>query len=183
VFAIQNAYELNYDVDRSKIIALVNMGAAVTNINVLARGQTLFWRDISFGGNQFTEALQREFNLSFENAEALKRGREVEGHTASDARRVLEAVGGEMSGEIQKTFDFFSTDRQRGIGRPGRALRAAARSPAGLRDVLGRAARLLDRADEPAAPDPVPRERLQPGVDRVDRPDDGGSRSGWRCAA
>ena len=42
---------------------------AVTNINILARGQTAFWRDISFGGNQFTEALQREFNLSFEQAE------------------------------------------------------------------------------------------------------------------
>ena len=67
---IQNAYELNYDLDRSKIVALVNIGAAVTNINVLSRGQTVFWRDISFGGNQFTEALQREFSLSFENAEA-----------------------------------------------------------------------------------------------------------------
>jgi type IV pilus assembly protein PilM len=135
VFAIQNAYELNYDVDRSKIIALVNMGAAVTNINVLARGQTLFWRDISFGGNQFTEALQREFNLSFENAEALKRGREVEGHTANDARRVLETVGAEMSGEIQKTFDFFSTTASEGsvdqvVLSGGGALTA------GLRDVL-----------------------------------------------
>ena len=73
-FAIQNAYEANYDLDPLKMVALINMGAGVTNINVLARGATVFWRDISFGGNQFTEALQREFNLSFEQAEALKRG-------------------------------------------------------------------------------------------------------------
>jgi type IV pilus assembly protein PilM len=135
VFAIQNAYELNYDVDRNKIIALVNMGAAVTNINVLARGQTLFWRDISFGGNQFTEALQREFNLTFENAEALKRGRDVEGRTASQARPVLETVGAEMAGEVQKTFDFFSTTANEGsvdqvVLSGGGALTA------GLRDVL-----------------------------------------------
>jgi len=135
VFAIQNAYELNYDVDRTKIIALVNMGAAVTNINVLARGQTLFWRDISFGGNQFTEALQREFNLSFENAEALKRGRDVEGHNAGHARPVLEAVGAEMAGEIQKTFDFFSTTANEGSVDQV-VLSGGGSLTAGLRDVL-----------------------------------------------
>ncbi|MEM8997456.1 MAG: type IV pilus assembly protein PilM, partial [Acidobacteriota bacterium] len=59
-FAIQNAYELNYDLDPLKNVALINMGAGVTNINIVVRGQSVFWRDISFGGNQFTEALQRE---------------------------------------------------------------------------------------------------------------------------
>ena len=107
-FAIQNAYELNYDVDESRVIALVNMGAGVTTMNVLVRGQTVFWRDIAFGGSQFTEALQREFNLSFEQAESLKRGESVEGHDAGDAEPVLKGVAAEMAGEIQKTFDFFS---------------------------------------------------------------------------
>ncbi len=107
-FAIQNAYEINYDVDASRVIALVNMGAAVTTLNVLARGQTVFWRDISFGGNHFTEALQREFNLSFEQAESLKQGAEIEGHAPDEAMAVLEGVSSEMAGEIQKTFDFFS---------------------------------------------------------------------------
>ncbi len=107
-FAIQNAYEINYDVDPSRVIALVNMGAGVTTLNVLARGQTVFWRDISFAGNHFSEALQREFNLSFEQAENLKRGGEVEGHDSHDAKPILEGVASEMAGEIQKTFDFFS---------------------------------------------------------------------------
>ncbi|MEE2775837.1 MAG: type IV pilus assembly protein PilM [Acidobacteriota bacterium] len=114
VFAIQNAYELNYDVDFGKITALVNMGAGVTNINILARGQTVFWRDITFGGNQFTEALQREFNLSFENAEHLKRGREIEGYSLAEAKPILDTVGVEMASEIQKTFDFFSTTASEG---------------------------------------------------------------------
>jgi type IV pilus assembly protein PilM len=113
-FAIQNAYETNYDVDPGKVIALVNMGASVTNINILARGATAFWRDISFGGNQFTEALQREFNLSFEQAERLKRGQAVDRFTASDARSVLDAVSSEMAGEIQKTFDFFAATSSEG---------------------------------------------------------------------
>ena len=96
------------------LVALVNMGAAVTNINILARGQTVFWRDISFGGNQFTEALQREFNLAFDQAEALKRGQSVDRYSPADARPVLDVVSGEMAGEIQKTFDFFAATSAEG---------------------------------------------------------------------
>ena len=107
-FAMQNAYEANYDIDPGKVVALVNMGAGVTNINILAHGATVFWRDISFGGNQFTEALQREFNLSFDQAEQVKRGQDVEGCSAAEARTVLDAVSAEMASEIQKTFDFFA---------------------------------------------------------------------------
>lgn len=113
-FAIQNCYEANYDVDRLKVVALVNMGAGVTTINVLARGNTVFWRDISFAGNQFTEALQREFNLSFEQAESLKRGQSVDRYGANDARPVLDAVSADMAAEIQKTFEFFSATSSEG---------------------------------------------------------------------
>ena len=113
-FAVQNCYEANYDLDAHKTVALINMGAGVTNINILARGATVFWRDITFGGNQFTEGLQREFNLSFEQAEALKQGERLERYSPADARPVLDAVSGEMAAEIQKTFDFFSATASEG---------------------------------------------------------------------
>lgn len=113
-FAIQNAYELNNQLDPLKVVALVNMGAGVTNINIVARGASVFWRDISFGGNQFTEALQREFNLSFDQAELLKRGESVGSYTAMDARKVLDGVSAEMANEIQKTFDFFAATSSEG---------------------------------------------------------------------
>lgn len=113
-FAVQNAYEVNYDLDQRKVVALINMGAGVTNINILARGTTVFWRDISFGGQQFTEALQREFNLAFAQAESLKRGEAVDRYSLSDARPVLDTVSGEMASEIRKTFDFFSATSSEG---------------------------------------------------------------------
>ena len=113
-FAIQNAYELNYELDPLKNVALINMGAGVTNINIVARGQSVFWRDISFGGNQFTEALQREFNLSFDQAELLKRGESVGAYSPADARKVLDGVSAEMANEIQKTFDFFGATSSEG---------------------------------------------------------------------
>lgn len=114
VFAVQNCYEINYDIDPRRVVALVNMGAGVSNINILARGSTVFWRDVGFGGNQFTEALQREFNLSFEQAELLKRGEATERVAAADARRVLDAVSAELAGELQKTFDFFASTSAEG---------------------------------------------------------------------
>ena len=113
-FAVQNCYEVNYDLDPLKVVALVNMGAAVTNINVVSRGQSVFWRDISFGGNQFTEALQREYNLSFDQAETVKRGGTVDRYSASEARPVIDAVSGEMASEVQKTFDFFAATSAEG---------------------------------------------------------------------
>ncbi|HEX2096466.1 MAG TPA: type IV pilus assembly protein PilM [Solirubrobacterales bacterium] len=113
-FAIQNAYEVNYDLDPLKTLALVNMGAAVTNINVISRGSTVFWRDISFGGNQYTEALQRELNLSFEQAEAVKRGETGGRFSQADVRAVLDDVSAEMAGEIRKTFDFYTTTSSEG---------------------------------------------------------------------
>jgi type IV pilus assembly protein PilM len=114
VFAIQNAYEANYDLDPRRVVALINIGAGVTNINILSRGSTVFWRDIGSGGNQFTEALQREFNLSFEQAERLKRGETVDRYGPAEARRVLDAVSGDLATELQKTFDFFAATSSEG---------------------------------------------------------------------
>ena len=106
-FALQNAYEANYGIDGKSVIVLLNAGASATNINILQGDQSVFTRDISIGGNAYTEALQRELNLPFETADALKRGLPVDGVTYDDARPVLRAVTENVMLEIQKTFDFF----------------------------------------------------------------------------
>ena len=106
-FALQNAYEVNYGIEPGAVVVLLNAGASATNINILQGDQSVFTRDISIGGNAYTEALQRELSLSFDSADALKRGISVEGGTYDDARPVLRAVTENMMLEIQKTFDFF----------------------------------------------------------------------------
>jgi type IV pilus assembly protein PilM len=106
-FALQNAYEVNYGIDPNAVVVLLNAGASATNINILQGDQSVFTRDISIGGNAYTEALQRELNLPFEIADALKRGLSAEGVTYDDARPVLRAVTENVMLEIQKTFDFF----------------------------------------------------------------------------
>jgi type IV pilus assembly protein PilM len=107
VFALQNCFEVNYGLDPTRVVALVNIGASVMNVNILASGQTVFWRDITYGGNQFTDALQKAFSLNFEQAEALKKGEPVGGQSAQSIQPVLAGVCEDVAGELQKTIDFF----------------------------------------------------------------------------
>jgi type IV pilus assembly protein PilM len=106
-FALQNAYEVNYGIQPGAVVVLLNAGASATNINILNGDQSVFTRDISIGGNAYTEALQKELNLPFELADQLKRGVPVDGMTFDEARPVLRAVSENVMLEIQKTFDFF----------------------------------------------------------------------------
>jgi type IV pilus assembly protein PilM len=106
VFALQNAYEVNYG-PADGTVALVNIGASVMNINVLHRGTTIFWRDVGFGGNQYTEAIQRELNLPREDAERLKLGGRVGEHSLQQVVGVLNSVSEDLAAELQKTIDFF----------------------------------------------------------------------------
>ena len=106
-FALQNAFEVNYGIEAGQVVVLLNAGASATNINILQGDQSVFTRDISIGGNAYTEALQKELNLPFEQADQLKRGDAVDGVTFEDARPVLRAVSENVMLEIQKTFDFF----------------------------------------------------------------------------
>jgi type IV pilus assembly protein PilM len=105
-FAMQNAFEANYDVDASAVTVLMNMGASAVNINIVSGAASIFTRDVSIGGNAYTEAVQREFNLTFERAEATKRGMAGD-ERADEVDAVLRAVSDNVLLEIQKTFDFY----------------------------------------------------------------------------
>jgi type IV pilus assembly protein PilM len=108
-FALQNAYEANYGIDPSAVVALLNAGASAININIIAGDQSVFTRDISLGGNAYTEAVQREMNLSFEAAEQVKKGVALDGVEQEDVHAVLRATTENVLLEVQKTFDFFKT--------------------------------------------------------------------------
>src|SRR5258707_3001119 len=77
------------------------------NINIVRGGIPLFTRDVSVGGNQYTDALQKELDLSFEDAERLKRGDTLPSVTDEQKQQILRSVSDILTLEIQKTFDFF----------------------------------------------------------------------------
>jgi type IV pilus assembly protein PilM len=107
VFALQNCYEVNYGVDPGRVVALLNVGASIMNINVIKGGTSIFNRDIAVGGNQYTDAIQKDLNLSFDQAEALKKGERVDGAAPENLHPILQVVSENIAMEIQKTFDFF----------------------------------------------------------------------------
>ena len=72
--ALQNCYEYNYEPSPNQVVALLNLGASVMNINIVKGTTPLFPRDVSVGGHQYTDSLQKELDLNFEDAEALKAG-------------------------------------------------------------------------------------------------------------
>jgi len=106
-FALQNCFEVNYEPDSAQTVALLNIGASVMNINIVRGGIPLFTRDVSVGGNQYTDALQKELDLSFEDAERLKKGETLPSVTDEQKQQILRSVSDILTLEIQKTFDFF----------------------------------------------------------------------------
>ena len=105
--ALQNCYEYNYEPAPNQVVALLNLGASVMNINIVKGTTPLFPRDVSVGGHQYTDSLQKELDLSFDDAESLKLGHKV-GTVSEDAKTpILQQVTEIIVLEIQKTFDFF----------------------------------------------------------------------------
>ncbi len=107
-FALQNCYELNYDPQAGQVVALLNIGASTTNINILNGARSVFTRDATFGGNQYTSLLQKELGLNFDQAERVKRGMPMpEGSEHREIEPILDTVSDILALEIQKTMDFY----------------------------------------------------------------------------
>jgi len=109
-FAVQNAYEVNYELAPGETIVLINVGAAVTNVNILAGGTTTFTRDVTMGGNAFTEEIQKQLNVSYDEAETLKIGGqgETDAVVPQEVERVIQGVADQLAGEIQRSLDFYA---------------------------------------------------------------------------
>jgi type IV pilus assembly protein PilM len=116
-FALQNCYEVNYQPTPGQIVALLNIGASTMNINILNGNKSVFTRDVSVGGSQYTALLQKELDLTFEQAEAVKRGMPTpDGKEVHGLEQILETVSDILALEISKTMDFYRATAEDGDG-------------------------------------------------------------------
>jgi type IV pilus assembly protein PilM len=108
-FAAQNAFEANYSLNPGETIVMVNVGAAIANINIVRDNVSLFTRDVTIGGNAFTEEIQKQLGVSQDEAEAYKVGGSYDEHgvVPQDVERIIEGVAEVMAGEFQRSLDFF----------------------------------------------------------------------------
>ena len=95
-FAILNSVLENYKMYTERSIAIINMGASITNVIIARGGYPVFVRDIAFGGNQFTDLIQKELNLKYEKAESVKKGRQVDGVSPAAVKPIVNLIFNEL---------------------------------------------------------------------------------------
>jgi type IV pilus assembly protein PilM len=71
-FAFLNCFELNYEPDPESVVALINIGSTITNINIYHNGVSHFSRDIAIASNAVTAAVQNKLGKDWGEAEQLK---------------------------------------------------------------------------------------------------------------
>ncbi|MEA5113515.1 MAG: type IV pilus assembly protein PilM [Geobacteraceae bacterium] len=109
-FAIQNIYEQNYDTAPGDVVALINIGASIMNLNVVKDGISLFTRDVQMGGNLYTEEIQRQFSLSGQEAERIKVT--LDYHDQERLKETIARTNETVSIEINRSLDFYNSSAE-----------------------------------------------------------------------
>jgi len=108
-FALETMYEENYDFEADDVAVLVNIGASMTNINIVRNGGSVLRRDFTLGGNHITEGLQQSMGLtSFEEAERIKiQGLDADAEAKERFLDNLLASTDPICSEIERSIDYF----------------------------------------------------------------------------
>ncbi len=115
VFALENASEMMgvfssspkeiADGEEEQAIGLINVGANLVNVNIIKSGKMAFVRDQFYGGQNLTEEIQKEHNISYQAAEAMKKERF---HEVSPEALDRFYVG--LTSEIVRSLDFYAAN-------------------------------------------------------------------------
>jgi type IV pilus assembly protein PilM len=105
-FTLQNIFEINYDV-KEENVALIDIGASKTSLNILKSINSVFMRDVSLGCAQINQKIISLINCSFEESEAVKLGAESEKISEEDLNQIITTVVTDWCTEIRRALDFF----------------------------------------------------------------------------
>lgn len=133
-FAVENAFELNYPINEIDHAVLVNVGASVTNINIIKGPVSVFTRDISIGGKSYTEEMQKILRISFDEAETMKVGLTPE-TMATEVGNALRVISDSIASEVRKSIDFLGLGGEQKIN--GVYLSGGAARTLTLKDAIG----------------------------------------------
>lgn len=117
-FSIQNLFETTRGLHPTQTFAIVNVGATLSSLNIIAAGVSAFTREIANGGNAVSEEIQRTMGVGFEQAEAYKCGASPDGIVPDQVMQIVEGSCDSIAAEIQRSLDFFmATSGDSGIAR------------------------------------------------------------------
>ena len=105
-FALQNSFEANYELQKEDI-ALIDIGASKTSLNILKDTASVFMRDVSLGCGQINQKIMSLIECSFEEAEQLKYGNKPDRLSPDDLKGIVSSVVSDWCTEIRRALDFF----------------------------------------------------------------------------
>lgn len=109
-FALQNIYEFNYDIV-DETVALIDIGASKTSLNILKGNSSVFMRDVSLGCGQINQKIVSLVDCSFEEAEQIKYSGQSDSISQKDLNDVVLSVVNDWCTEIKRALDFFYSTR------------------------------------------------------------------------
>ena len=105
-FALQNIFEINYDTEDENI-ALIDIGASKTSLNILKGSSSVFMRDVSLGCGQINQKIISLINCSFEEADEIKLGHQPDKISEEDMKEITSTIVSDWCTEIRRALDFF----------------------------------------------------------------------------
>ncbi len=105
-FALQNIYELNYEAMGGNI-ALIDIGASKTSVNILKGKTSVFMRDVSLGCNQINQRIASSANCSMAEAEEIKYSEKPDKISPEELKEITSSVVSDWCDEIRRALDFF----------------------------------------------------------------------------
>lgn len=113
-FSLGNAFEFRGQtaggLHADRVVALVDIGANKTNINIMKGPVSYFTREVYLAGNDFTDAVSRRFSLETPEAERLKCDPQNRNGEVEEA--ILPTLD-DLGNEIQLSFDYFENQFDR----------------------------------------------------------------------
>ena len=106
-FAVQNAAETNYEFAPGEVAALVNVGAELTNVNLIQDGVPLYTQDLSTGGNSLLEGVQKQYNIGRD--EALAALRPGEGRPELELGTVLKTFCTDLAVALERSLVYLKS--------------------------------------------------------------------------
>ncbi len=105
-FALSNSFEATCGFGEERV-ALLDLGANKSLLNIAHRGLPVFTRSISIGGNQLTDAIKDTFSIGFEEAESVKLGDSQGKYPAKDLEEIFVSTVSGWVTQCQRALDFY----------------------------------------------------------------------------
>ncbi|MBC8431916.1 MAG: type IV pilus assembly protein PilM [Desulfobacterales bacterium] len=105
-FALQNIFEFNYATEEESV-ALIDIGASKTSLNILKGYSSVFMRDVSLGCGQINQQIVSLADCSIEEAEKIKLSEQSAIISAKDLANIVSSVVSDWTTEIRRAIDFF----------------------------------------------------------------------------